>query len=472
MYMRRTNYIHILVVLLLFAPLRSWSQETRTDTLSLKVFFKRNASEVEPGYRNNGPTIKAFSDSLKAWLADPDAKVHDITIRTAASPEGRVDANRKLSQSRADGIKRYLSGLGVNSPIIRYDAVGEDWDGLQAAVAALDVPWRDAALEIMKDPSNRKKRLMDYKGGSVWRWLDEHIFPDLRSGGGGIHCVVERKALPRTDTVYVTEPAEPQRVVDTVYIAEKIETQRIDTVYIQERVEPLRIDTVYITEKPEPVRQDTVFVYLRDTVFQVSYVPAPAIPEDDFPAGRRMLFALRTNALAIPFANFGVEVPLSPRWSVAADYYYPWIWRENHKTGLDYQGYCNELLAWDVEGRYWFPGKNVRPTERLLGHSIGAYLAGGYYDFERNFTGHQGWFTNIGIDYLYAVPVFKRRAHFEFELGLGWIYSKAQPFDTFIAGDKAYRRKGVITHVNWFGPTRVGISLVIPIYTKKQVSEQ
>ena len=409
----------MLVIFWATAALCAFGQETRTDTLHLQVYFRRNVSVVEPEYRGNGSTLEAFRDSLNAWLADPDARVQDITIRTSASPEGSVASNQLLSENRARGIENYLSGtLGIKSKNIQYQPVGEDWEGLRAAIAGIDQPWRDEALEIMNDKKLRKKRLMDLKGGKVWWWLDENVFPDLRAGGGAISCVVQRPAVHRVDTVYIyvrdTVAAEPQVVVQEVIV-------------------------------PAPV---------------------PVTVVDSFPAGRRMLFALRTNALAIPFANFGVEVPLSRRWSVAADYYYPWIWRQYHKTGLDYQGYCNEMLAWDIEGRYWFPGKNVRPTERLLGHSIGLYAAGGYYDFERNFTGHQGWYYNIGADYLYAVPIFRRRAHLEFELGIGFIHSAAQPFDTYVAGDKAYRRKGVTKYVNWFGPTRAGISLVIPIYTK------
>ena len=68
---------------------------------------------------------------------------------------------------------------------------------------------------------------------------------------------------------------------------------------------------------------------------------------------------------------------------------------------------------------------------------------------------------------MYACPIFGGRMHLEFELGLGYIQSPATPYDTFEPGGKAYRQGGVTKNVRWFGPTRAGVSLVVPIYVKK-----
>jgi len=220
-----------------------------------------------------------------------------------------------------------------------------------------------------------------------------------------------------------------------------------------------------IRDTPDTV-PDTV--YVKDTV----YLPSPVAPvrADAVPytEGRKLLFALRTNALAIPLANVGIEVPIGQRFSLGMDYYYPWIWRPHHSEGVDYSGTANELLALDLEARYWFPGKHSSPGERLLGHSLGVYAAVGYYDFERNASGHQGEFYNVGIDYLFAVALWGGRLHLEFELGLGYIHSVAQPYDNFKGGDKCFRRQGVRENVNWLGPTRAQVSLVLPIYSRKK----
>ena len=104
----------------------------------------------------------------------------------------------------------------------------------------------------------------------------------------------------------------------------------------------------------------------------------------------------------MPLLNAGVEVPLGNRWSVAGDYYFPWIWPTQKNKN------CFELLGWSVEGRYWF-GRDRQPQDRLKGHSVGVYMAGGYYDFEKNYRGMQGEFVSPGVDYTYSMAVGKTK---------------------------------------------------------------
>lgn len=222
----------------------------------------------------------------------------------------------------------------------------------------------------------------------------------------------------------------------------------------------------------QDMRTDTVYVtrIVRDTVYIQVTPSAPKEKESFSPdySDRRMLFALRTNILAIPFLNLGAEVPLGPRWSIGSDIYYPWLGRPNRAAGVDKSGVCNELLAADLELRYWFARRDRKDGQRLLGCSIGVYGAAGMYDFERDWSGYQGEFYNAGLDFLYAAPVFKGRMHLELEIGFGYIWSAARPYDCLEPGGVVYRREGVTKFINWVGPTRAQVSLAVPICTRKQ----
>lgn len=170
------------------------------------------------------------------------------------------------------------------------------------------------------------------------------------------------------------------------------------------------------------------------------------------------VFAFRSNLLA-PLMNVGVQVPIGNKWSVGADYYYPWAFRkDDHKN-------CFQLLGLNMEGRYWF-GANRGLHNRLKGHSVGVTIGGGYFDFEKNFKGDQGEYLLIGADYLYAMPVFKGKLHLEFSLGLGYIYSSMRPYEVFEPGGKAFK-KGYSKKNHWAGPVKAAISLVIPIKKKR-----
>ena len=179
---------------------------------------------------------------------------------------------------------------------------------------------------------------------------------------------------------------------------------------------------------------------------------------------RKPVVAIRSNLL-VPALNIGVEVPIGTNWSVGADYYFPWVWPKRDNKN------CFELLAWGIEGRYWF-GKNRTVLDRLQGHSLGLYGYMGYYDFERNFHGHQGEFANVGLDYTYAMSVGKRKSvHFEFSLGLGFIYSQARKYTVIEANGPLISDK-ITKSVVFFGPTKANISLVVPIFQRVKPNDK
>jgi hypothetical protein len=181
------------------------------------------------------------------------------------------------------------------------------------------------------------------------------------------------------------------------------------------------------------------------------YTPPPPKPVP--------VFALRSNLL-LPLLNFGAELPLGNNWSIGADYYYPWIWPD--KSNKD----CFELLGWSLEGRYWF-GRDRKPEDRLKGHSLALYGAGGYYDFEKDYRGMQGEFLSTGLDYTYALGVGPRsRVHFEFTIAVGYIHSVGRTYDVFSEGGDLIPDGNKHTF-QYFGPTKAAVSLVIPIFKKE-----
>ena len=174
-----------------------------------------------------------------------------------------------------------------------------------------------------------------------------------------------------------------------------------------------------------------------------------------FDKDKPMVVAVRTNLL-VPALNVGAEVPLGDRWSVSADYYYPWIWPAKKNRN------CFELLGWSAEGRYWF-GKDRTEQDRLLGHSAGVYAAGGYFDIERNYKGRQGEFISAGIDYTYAMALGRKGyVNMEFTLAFGYIHSWNTRYTVSGPYGPLYREPGT-EMFDYFGPTKVAVSLVVPL---------
>ena len=405
------------------APERQQSGLYKNDSLAMRIVFRKGSSEIEPSFAGNAGRIDSMKVAIGGLLGRPGAFLEQIFITTTASPEGSTDFNIRLSRERGDAVKEFLvRDAGLNPFNVHINSNGEDWDGLKRAVESLSeeaFPWREDVLSLIGSPADwdirrgsvsdrRKARLMALDGGRPWEWLLENVFPSLRSGTGDVVLVVS----------YPLDLPEAEEYRDTVWMS------RVDTV-----------ETVVVRK------------------------PRKEITRPEGP----MLLAVRTNAAFVPLANVGVEVPLGDRWSLGVDVYYPWIWRDAvHED-------CFELNAFGLDVRRWFPGRGrPAPNDRLTGHSVGVYGVFGYYDFERAYAGHQGEYVNVGVDYMYGLSVLKGRLHFEFGLGVGYIYSPARPYDVFADGGDAFRRLGVMDYIRWFGPTRAHLSVVVPIYGKRK----
>lgn len=180
--------------------------------------------------------------------------------------------------------------------------------------------------------------------------------------------------------------------------------------------------------------------------------------------------AIKTNALhwAILTPNLGVEVGLG-RGSVFA-----------HRSTLDlYAAYnpwrlkgtdrSNKKLAHVVaipEYRYWL-------CERFNGHFFGFHLLYAAYNisehkipllFDRSFEGipadrlrYDGDMYGAGLSYGYQL-ILSRTLNLEFTLGVGYARMNYDVYDSRHCGQKLGKR----TH-NYFGPTKIGISLVFVI---------
>lgn len=180
---------------------------------------------------------------------------------------------------------------------------------------------------------------------------------------------------------------------------------------------------------------------------------------------KKPLFALKTNLLfdLASILNVEVEVPIGNRWSVASEWVFPW-WR-NGKSDFTLQ-----LLTGHGEVKYWLG--NRMKHEVMTGWNLGLYGGAGKYDFQLfNKDGIQGDFLDIGVGIGYAHKI-SRNFRMEYSLGGGFLQSDYEDYSR--ARNTKYGDVKVVnypweTHrLNWFGPTRVRISLVWMLHHQKK----
>ncbi|MDR0507676.1 MAG: hypothetical protein LBH32_12805 [Dysgonamonadaceae bacterium] len=104
-----------------------------------------------------------------------------IWIKAYASPEGSYDANEKLAINRAEGFKKYLL-QHYQLSTINVAHVAEDWEGLRKLIVENDIQGKAEALKIIEGVDvfdGREKKLMNLRGGELWRNLSQY-FKQLR----------------------------------------------------------------------------------------------------------------------------------------------------------------------------------------------------------------------------------------------------------------------------------------------------
>ena len=408
---------------------------SRAISEEFQIHYRFDRSDIDPEYRDN----RNSTELLKQHLQDA-SRIDSIIIHVYSSPDGVYEYNARLARQRAaaaETLIRQLTGSAQTnaqgSTSIRTVIVAENWSGLQRLVRERYTRHdRSKVLDILEaeniSEATRKWRLQQLDNGYTWNYMLRHYMPELRNA------------------TVITLRMKPEDPLPTL-------------VPMCARAVTMNPDDGPIRPKPATEPTPSGIQTIQPTPQQPTVTPAdgPTGTEDTTAAAKPSmipLYALRTNLL-VPALNIGAEVPLGERWSVSADYYYPWIWPSKMNRN------CFELLGWSVEGRYWF-GRDRQPQQRLRGHSVGLYAAAGYYDFERNYQGQQGEFVSTGLDYTYAMGIGRRkRLNLEFTLALGYIRSWGRNYTVPGPGGELYPEPGTVIF-DYVGPTKAAVSLVVP----------
>lgn len=404
---------------------------SRIQTEEFRFHYRFDKAGIDLDYLDNSRT----AELLKASLQNP-SRLDSIVLYVCSSPDGVYAYNARLARQRAAAAQQYILGIlggtegNANSIAskIRTVTIAENWQGLLSLVEESYTRHdREKVIRILRTENiteaTRKWRLQQLDEGYTWNYMLRHYMPQLRNAT--VICLRMKKEdpLPRILQMCAKAVTDQGRPIAVLNYAEPV------------------------TDQPSPVQHAVT-----------PKADQPAKPDWTAKTGQAQpmtaLWALRTNLL-VPALNIGAEIPIGNSWSVSADYYFPWIWPNKVNRN------CFELLGWSVEGRYWF-GRDRQPQQRLRGHSVGLYAAGGYYDLEWNYKGQQGEFVSTGLDYTYAMAVGQRkRLNLEFTLAVGYIRSWGRNYNVPGANGELYPEPGTVIF-DYIGPTKAAVSLVVP----------
>jgi len=373
------------------------------DYYPLVMYFPINEHLLKRDYRNNATTLAALDEML---ISDHIIEnIDTIEILGACSPTGSAAYNHKLSYNRCLSLRSYIERehpqIAGEFPI-KLNYIGIDYLGYNIL-------------------SQKKTQLSEKE---KWDML-QYSAIRLKMNDGSY--IVPGGNYPRSAVRLEAKKQQNAALSNSIY---------------------LKSDTVYI--------RDTITI-VRDTVLFVS-TPEQTPPES---SKRPVFVALKTNLLydAALLPNLSAEVYLGRKWSLVAEGNWSW-WTFDNPTQ---NHWLHRIQAGGVELRYW-----VKSPYPLNGHAIGAYSLFGNYDvrmFTKNedtpgYLSPKSW--SAGLSYGYSMPI-AHRFNLEFGVAFGYVGGTYYKYDYCMRHEQW--EKGVHDHErvyksNYFGPTRVGVSLV------------
>ncbi len=128
--------------------------------------------------------VKALQAAIKDAKTDDHKAINKIEVAGYASPDGGMDLNAKLAQSRQkaaqDFLKRDLKKNKVDAAIAS-NITAEDWDGFQKAMEQSNMQDKDQVLRVLtmySDPEEREAQIKNLS--SVYGTIANEILPALR----------------------------------------------------------------------------------------------------------------------------------------------------------------------------------------------------------------------------------------------------------------------------------------------------
>lgn len=380
---------------------------TEAHSADFHVNFSKDNSVLNLEYMNTGENLRALADSI-ASIRIRGGTVDSLTVVSYSSPEGNYLYNERLSGSRAASMRKYLEG--------EYPGFGD-------------------RLRVTPD-------------GESWNMF-------------------RRRAL--TDST-VTE-AQRERLIsiidaDTGYETKKALIKSWDNALWN------RIVRVWFTDMRRSfIRLDwSENVYVREYFLERPTRPeGQALTSGGVLAPRtgsiileRTILALKTNLLydLVTALNFEVEVPLGDRFSIMVEDVFPW-WT----FGPNGNKYSFEMWEMGIEPRWWFARTDSR--DRLSGHFIAPYVMSGRYDFQWDSAmNYQGEYWSAGVSYGYAMPI-GRLFNLEFSASVGFVSADYRHYQPAPDYSVLYRDPFETGVLSYFGPTKLKVSLVLPITVKR-----
>lgn len=157
-------------------------QRIIADKYNADILFLINQANIRDNQLRTA-AMTGLNQQLKDANADAKREIQEVNISSYASPDGALDFNTKLAQSRETTTKTYMENQlkGMTFGELTADFTPEDWEGFRRLVSESNIQDKDLILSVLsmyKDPEEREREIHNLS--HVFDQLAEEILPQLR----------------------------------------------------------------------------------------------------------------------------------------------------------------------------------------------------------------------------------------------------------------------------------------------------
>lgn len=186
-------------------------QRIINEKYNADIHFLINQANIRDGQIKSAEML-SLNEQIKDASNAPNRQIEEINISSYASPEGSLDLNTRLAESREKNTSAFLKNQLKKDNVTEFGELTanftpEDWEGFQKLVAASNIQDKELILSVLsmyKDPEQREKEIRNLS--SIFDQLADQILPQLRKSRITASINVIGKSDEEIMNLYTTNP--------------------------------------------------------------------------------------------------------------------------------------------------------------------------------------------------------------------------------------------------------------------------
>jgi Flp pilus assembly protein TadD len=158
-------------------------QRVVPDEYTADIKYLINKSDIRKEELTKDEIAK-LNEYNKAIALDPNKKLRSMEVSSYASPDGALDLNTKLAQSRQAASSKFLTAELKKAEVeaeFKTKFTPEDWEGFQELMAKSNIQDKELILRVLSmytDPEVREREIKNLS--AAFTGVADEILPQLR----------------------------------------------------------------------------------------------------------------------------------------------------------------------------------------------------------------------------------------------------------------------------------------------------